>query len=137
MPGPPPKTTSEQRERVLALVDGGRSYTDVAAEVFGDPRLRGRVERIVRRDRSGGAALPSLEPLLSQLRLEEPENGKRVEAESWLEQLVPLFGAMLKRRLEADLPVSGRELLALANLEWRLENQRQIERLNAMTRGLA
>jgi hypothetical protein len=44
---------------------------------------------------------------------------------------------MLKRRLEADLPVSGRELLALAQLEWRLESQRSMKRLNALTREMA
>lgn len=59
------------------------------------------------------------------------------QPDSWLEQLVPLYGAMLRRRLEADLPVKGRELLALAQLEWRLENQRQVKRLNDLTRGLA
>lgn len=48
MPGPQPKTTREQRKRVLELVDAGRSYSAVAAEAFGDERYRGRVERIVR-----------------------------------------------------------------------------------------
>jgi hypothetical protein len=50
MSGPPPQTSAEQRDRVLALVAAGRSFSDVAAEVFGNARLRGRVERIVRRE---------------------------------------------------------------------------------------
>lgn len=138
MPGPPPQTSAEQRERVLALVDAGRSYSAVADEVFGDASLRGRVERIVRRERQEGERLPRLERLLAELPGEDsqPAESRLAQPDSWLEQLVPLYGATLKRRLEADLPVNGRELLALAQLEWRLENQRQVKRLNELTRGL-
>lgn len=137
MPGPPPKTTAEQRERALELVKAGRSYSEVAAEVFGDERFRGRVERIVRRDRTEPPAFPSLEELLAQRPTVPGDGDAQLSPESWLEELVPLYGAMLKRRLEADLPVSGRELLALAQLEWRLESQRSVKRLNELTRGMA
>lgn len=140
MPGPPPQTSTEQRDRVLALVAAGRSYSEVAAEVFDDARLRGRVERIVRRDRQqGGERLPPLDGLVAELlaKKPEPDESRLDEADSWLEQLVPLYGAMLRRRLVADLPVNGRDILALAQLEWRLENQRQVKRLNDLTRGLA
>ena len=139
MPGPPPQTSTEQRDRVLALVAAGRSYSDVATEVFGDARLRGRVERIVRRERQDGERPPRLDVLLAELVAKEPQllEDLPVDADSWLEQLVPLYGAMLRRRLEADLPVNGREILALAQLEWRLENERQVQRLNDLTRGLA
>jgi hypothetical protein len=138
MPGPAPQTSTEQRDRVLALVAAGRSYNDVAAEVFGDTRLRGRVERIVHRERQAGESPPPLDDLLAELLAKKPQPVEHspAETDSWLEQLVPLYGAMLRRRLETDLPVNGREILALAQLEWRLENQRQVKRLNKLTRGL-
>lgn len=136
MPGPVPQTSAEQRQRVLELVAGGVSYSAAAEEVFGDRRLRGRVERIVRRDRDARPKLPSLDELLAQLP-DEAEPESEDEPGSWLERLVPLFGRMLRRRFEADLPVSGRDLVALANLELRLENQRQVKRLNDLTRRFA
>jgi hypothetical protein len=93
MPGPAPKTTIEQRRRVLALVGVGRSYSAVAAEVFGHERFRGRVERIVRRDPSGPRSLPSLDELLAQRPPVEPdEDDAELEPESWLEKLLPLTG---------------------------------------------
>jgi len=118
----------------LALVDCGRSYSAVAGEVFGEARFRGRVERIVRRERNRTPALPALDDLLARLVRAERGGAAGPEQDSWLEQLLPLYGAMLKRRLAADLPVSGRELLALAQLEFRLENKREVEQLNALTR---
>jgi hypothetical protein len=134
MAGPQPKTTAEQREQVLALVGAGQTYSAVAAEVFGNPDLRGRVERIVRRDRNEPRGAPKLDDLLSQLSREQPPSEDRVEQASWLAQLLPLYGRMLVRRLERDLPVSGRDLLALADLELRLQNQRRLKRLNALAR---
>lgn len=112
----------------------------MAAEVFGQARLRGRVERIVQRDRQqGGERLPPLDGLLSELlaKKPEPDESRLDEVDSWLEKLVPLYGAMLRQRLETGLPVNGRDILALAQLEWRLENQRQVQRLNDLTREFA
>src|SRR5829696_5219129 len=83
MPGPRPNTTPAQRERVLALVDAGRSYSAVAAEVFGEARFRGRVERIVRRERDCRPAGPALDDLLAVLAREDQghqEIGKYVKA---------------------------------------------------------
>jgi hypothetical protein len=129
---PTGKATAEQRERVLALIEGGFSYRAVAEEVFGEARYRGRVERIVRASREPSRRL-GLGELRAQLE-EELETGGSATSDSWLEQLVPLYGRALKRRLDAGEPVSGRELLALANLEARLETKRTIERLNALLR---
>jgi len=126
--------TAEQRERVLALVGAGQTYSAVAAEVFGSPELRGRVERIVRRERSAPHAAPKLDELLSQLSREEPLDEDGPGQASWLARLLPLYGRMLMRRLDGDLPVSGRDLLALADLELRLQNQGRLERLNALAR---
>lgn len=136
MPGPPSKATIDQRDRVLALAEAGRSYSDVAAEVFGDARLRGRVERIVRRAKSRPANAPPLDELVARLN-RAGDAHRAPEPDSWLEQLVPLYGGVLKQRLEAGLPVKPRELLAFFALEQRLDNARAIDRLNALTRGLA
>ena len=93
----------------------------------------------MRRERQAGEKLPPLDGLVAELlaRRPGPEESPLDEVDSWLEQLVPLYGRMLRRRLEADLPVNGRDILALAQLEWRLENQRQVKRLNDLTRELA
>jgi hypothetical protein len=43
-----PRWKKEERERVLALAQEGASQREIAETVFGDARLRGRVERILR-----------------------------------------------------------------------------------------
>ena len=137
MAGPTPRATVDQRERALALVDVGRSYSDVAAEVFGDARYRGRVERIVRASKGRPRDVPPRDELVARLQTAGANADDSTSPESWLEQLVPLYGAALKQRLEAGLPVKARELLALIDLERRLDDARTVKRLNALTRGFA
>src|SRR5215204_3466183 len=128
MAGPPPKATPDQHERVLALVGAGHTYSDTATEVFGDARYRGRVERAVRASKAPGTAAPTLAELVAVVTEGGADAGEHVQPESWLEQLVPLYGEMLKRRLEAGLHVKPRELIALLDLERRLESARTVER---------
>ncbi len=42
------RATAAQRREVLRLADDGMSVRRIASEVFGDGRLRGRVERILK-----------------------------------------------------------------------------------------
>jgi hypothetical protein len=41
------KSTPAQRAEVVRMREAGWSIRKIAAEVFGDPRFRGRVERIL------------------------------------------------------------------------------------------
>lgn len=134
--GPAPKATEEECAEVLALVVAGHSYSEVAARVFGAARLRGRVARIIAREQRAEQA-GSLDELLAAAAAELAASPVERDAEhgSRLEQLVPLYGAMLKRDLEQGVPVKGRELLAFAELELRLENWRMFERARALTRS--
>jgi len=44
--GRPPAWNHEERDRVVALAAEGFSQRQIAVRVFGEERLRGRVERI-------------------------------------------------------------------------------------------
>jgi hypothetical protein len=46
--GRPPAETPEEREQVLALADKHVPHREIAEQVFGNARYRGRVERILR-----------------------------------------------------------------------------------------
>src|SRR5205814_10227237 len=66
--GRPRAATVRERERVLALAEEGFSQRSIAERVFGDRRLRGRGERILRRARSRDASLDAeLESLVDRL----------------------------------------------------------------------
>lgn len=53
------KVTGEERSEVLLLRQEGRSIRAIAAEVFGDVRYRGRVERILASGEGATASLGS------------------------------------------------------------------------------
>jgi hypothetical protein len=121
--------TRAQREEVLRLVAEGTSRREAALRVFGDARLKGRVDRILRDhalDAARGALAP--EELPSDLR-----QGSQDVPE--LEELFASYGRTLRRRLEdPDERVTASELLAFARLERWVENKRSLERINAITR---
>jgi hypothetical protein len=127
-------STPEQREQVLRLVEDGLSRRAVAREVFGDERLHGRVDRIVR-----GAELSTecsdfgkLLERLGEAPTDKPEANLNRPS---LEDLVARYALRLQRRLD-DLEdwVSAGELLAFARLNLWLENDRRIEQANRLTR---
>jgi hypothetical protein len=131
-PGRRPTTTREQREQVLHLFAAGHGRRQVARAVFGDERLRGRVDRILR----AADALDPHEALERALeRLTVDENGSEGEGSPvpTLEELVPLYARLLKRRLEDPSErVSAAELHTFARLELWVENKRRLQRLNEL-----
>lgn len=117
--------TAEQRALILELAEKRMSQRKIAKEVFGDDRLRGRVERVLADQRRAEARIdfepgPGGEPDDSEL--------------PTLEQLVVRYKRSLDKRLDdPSEKVTAQELESLARLEVRLENLRQFERIRAMT----
>jgi IS30 family transposase len=130
--GRPPAATARERERVLALAEEGFSQRAIAERVFGDRMLRGRVERILQRDRSREASLDAeVASLVDRL-----ETLARELEQADLPPLEELVLGYKKRSLEtAPESVRARELTALFNLELRLEQKRQFERARELTSG--
>jgi FixJ family two-component response regulator len=134
--GRPPAATARERERVLALAEEGFSQRAIAERVFGDRMLRGRVERILQRDRSREASLDAEVASLVD-RLETLARELEQADLPPLEELVLGYKKRsLAQRLEtAPESVRARELTALFNLELRLEQKRQFERARELTSG--
>ena len=61
--------TAEEREAVYRLAGAGASLRDIAAQVFGDRRLKDRVVRLLRgrKDQDAGATLEELMATLDAL----------------------------------------------------------------------
>ena len=116
-----------QCAEVRRLAASGLSIRSIAAQVFGDARLRGRVERIL--NRPADAA-------------EEPEAVRAREAEltefGCLDRVAQVRW-LLDRRLAdwaaRDGGPSGRELLALLKAEGQLRSFEEFDRLQAARRS--
>jgi len=133
--GRKPSWTLEQRQEVIRRVGAGESRRGVAGRVFGDEGLKGRVDRIITEERIGGRRA-DLERLLRSV-AQEAESPKEPDDDTvpTLEQLFPHYARGLKRRLEdANERVTAGELETFARLEFRIEQRRMVERLNALTR---
>jgi hypothetical protein len=127
-------STREEREQVLRLVAKGVSRRAVAREVFGDERLRGRVDRIVREAELGGSDA-EIEEILDRLGELPMETADENEDRPSLEDLAARYARQLRRRLDDPTErVSAGELLAFARLELWIENKHRVERLNRLTR---
>jgi hypothetical protein len=133
-PGRRLASTREQRDQVLRLVAEGVSRRAVAREVFGDERLRGRVDRIVREAELGGRNV-EIEEILDRLGELPMDTADEYEDRPSLGDLAVRYARQLRRRLDDPKErVSAGELLAFARLELWIENKHQVERLNRLTR---
>jgi hypothetical protein len=127
-------STREQREQVLALVAEGESRRSVAQRVFGNERLRGRVDRIVRESQRAGSR-SEVERMLERLAESPPDAAGTDDGTPTLEDLFTGYARELRRRLDdPEERVSAGELLAFARLELWLENKHRVEELNRLTR---
>jgi hypothetical protein len=116
------------------LVAEGISRRAVAREVFGDERLRGRVDRIVHEAELSGSR-SEIEAVLERLGEPPTDMAEGEEDRPSLEDLAARYGRRLKRRLEdPEERVSAGELLGFARLELWIENKRRVEELNRLTR---
>jgi hypothetical protein len=133
-PGRRSSSTPEQREQVLRLVAQGVSRRAVAREVFGDERLRGRVDRIIRESEPRGGRF-EIEYMLERLAASQPDSSSVGEERPTLEDLAARYARQLRRRLDDSKDwVSAGELLAFGRLELFLENERLVEEANRLTR---
>ena len=115
------KATAAQRAEVERLAAEGVSVRQIAAQVFGDARFRGRVERILHR--------PAAEPVAVRLPLEPALEGID-PLELGTDALIRL---LFERRL-AWLAASGKapsfsELRALLEVQRRLAAAEALEQL--------
>ncbi len=117
--------TAAQCAEVERLAGEGASIRAIAAEVFGDSRLRGRVERILK----GAAAIPPRPEDQALL----PEDAV-VSAET-----VPAVRAALRQYLirlqRGEAQPSVGEMVKLLDLERRLQAFESIEQLNELARA--
>jgi hypothetical protein len=129
-------STRKQREEVLRLVSEGTSRRAVAQRVFGNERLRGRVDRIVNEARLGGRRSEA-EKMAERLVESPPDAAGAHEDTPTLDDLVAHYTRQLQQRLDdPEERVSAGELLTFAKLELWLENKHRVERLNRLTREL-
>jgi hypothetical protein len=113
------KSTPAQREHVVRLREAGWSIRSIAAEVFGDARYRGRVERILATGVAGLAAAPgelSLDGLAP------------------MEAIRVLYERRLAVLLAGDVAPSMTELQKLLEVQRRLDAFAEYERLRDLTR---
>jgi hypothetical protein len=114
------KSTAAQRAEVVRLREAGGSIRSIAAEVFGDARYRGRVERILAGSSRGfppdGAEGVSLEGLA-------PVDAIRV-----------LYERRLALLLAGEVAPSMTELQKLLDVQRRLDAFDGLERLRTLTR---
>jgi hypothetical protein len=116
--------TAEQCAEVRRLASEGVPIRAIAAEVFGDRRFRGRVERIVR--------LPAPCPAAP------PPQG--IPPATVSEGTVPVVRVALARYLArvacGDVQPTVSDMVKVLDLERRLEAFESLERMNALTRAL-
>lgn len=106
----------------------------MAREVFGDERLRGRVDRIVRDAELGGSHV-EIEEILDRLDELPMDTADENEDRPSLGDLAARYARQLRRRLDDPKErVSAGELLAFARLELWIENKHRVERLSRLTR---
>jgi hypothetical protein len=124
--------TRVQRDEVLRLIGQGASRRDTARRVFGDDRLKGRVDRIIRENELETARGARRRPRTSERPLEAGADQGDIPQ---LEELFESYARALRARLEdPDERVTAGELLAFARLEHWVENKRTLAELKALTR---
>jgi hypothetical protein len=130
MRGRPPAATAEECELVWVLAAAGHSQREIAEQVFGDRRFRGRVERILRRRAEGqqrGRASEALD--------EFERRGKSELSRAELRSAVRRQMARYLARAEAgELQASLADLQRLLDLDLRLGLAEQAESTIAAAR---
>jgi hypothetical protein len=125
-----PRWTKAQRERVLELAAQGASQRAIAEAVFGDARLRGRVERIL-----AAEAAASNGPDPPRTTAAQGAFGEPFTPESDLELFRELVSRSERAMLESDHPPSLLDIERLLKIKRQLETLETIEELRALTRG--
>ena len=123
------KATAAQRAEVTRLAAEGLSIRQIAVEMFGDKRFRGRVERILATPVT--ASVTSAVPMSTDAALEAVDIASM--------ETPTLIRLLVRRRLEA-LAASGEEpslteLRSLLDLERRLMAFDELERARARARA--
>lgn len=121
--GRPRKASPAESAEVRRLAAAGLSVRVIAAQVFGDARFRGRVERILRRPTDAAEA-----PEAVQAREADLREFERLDRAGQLRWLLDRRLAMWAAREEGP---SGRELRSLVEVDHQL---RMLEAFNRLQR---
>lgn len=107
---------------MLKLASEGLSQRAIARQAFGNARLHGRVERILRTEQEDKGVRP-------------PSEAPRADGElPTSEELFTRYLRDLDRRLEQGERVSAQEIAAIIRVENMLESKRTFEQLRDLTR---
>ena len=118
-----PAYSREQRERVLALAAEGRGQRQIAEQVFGDVRYRGRVERILK--------LPPTRNIGSG---QAPGEGNDLEVMLAAGEDMAIVAELVARyELESDVAPSLVEIERLLRIKRQLAGMATLKRLKALT----
>jgi hypothetical protein len=124
-----PRWTGAERERVLELAAQGASQRAIAETVFGDARLRGRVERIL-----AAEAAASNGPDLPRSSAAQGAAGESFTPESDLELFRELVSRSERAMLESEHPPSLLDIERLLKIKRQLGTLETIEELRLLTR---
>jgi hypothetical protein len=119
-----------ERAEVERLANEGLSVRQIAAEVFGHARFRGRVERILRRP-----AVESETTHASRSELPRPDVPNELDGLGTTELLRVLFERRLARLAASEEPPSLNELRNLLDVYRQLETRERFEQTQALTRN--
>jgi hypothetical protein len=114
--------TPRQCDEVRRLAADGLSLRQIAEDVFGDRRFRGRVERILQA------------PAAPQESRGGPLIGDEVVSVETVPTVRAALGRYLARIARGDVDPSVAEMVKLLDLDRRLQTLETIEQLNALTR---
>lgn len=117
------KASAAQREQVVRLRAADTSLRKIAEEVFGDARLRGRVERILAAHESASGSVPTAAADAADL-----------QGLSQMEALKVLFERRLAALLADEEPPSMNELHRLLDVQRQLESYELVEEARTLTR---
>ena len=127
-----PRSSREERERVIALAEEGASQREIAEVVFGDARFRGRVERILR-----PPAVASDASAVPRTTGDKEQTSDNPRPESDLALFRELVSRAERAMLESASPPLLSDIERLLRVKRQLDNLEALERANEIARGLS
>ena len=126
-----PRFSQKERERVVELAGEGASQRQIAEEVFGNVRYRGRVERILAADARASSASDS-----PRNAAEEEATDEDFRPRSDVELFRELVGRAERAMLRSDVAPSLADVERLLRIKRQLGALESVERVNAIALAL-
>jgi hypothetical protein len=126
-----PRSSEDERQRVVELAAEGVSQREIAEVVFGDARFRGRVERILRASATASDGSP-----LARRNGEDEANKDEVHPDSDLALFRELISRAERSMLENAAPPLLSDIERLLRIKRQLDALEAVERAKARARGM-